>query len=262
MSLHLNAITVRRDGRLILDEIDLAVAAGEVVAVLGPNGAGKSTLLAVAAGDLAPTGGTIRLGDDALTQLSGSALARRRAVLPQRDGLSFPFTVGEVVAMGRLPHADSATHSSNSQALSWALEETGMSGFSERIYTTLSGGERQRAQLARILAQIYDPSPNTARWLLLDEPSSALDLAHQQRLVGIIRRVAQQGIGVLVILHDPTLTAAAADRIVLLNQGRVLADGTPQAVLTPANLGLLYGLPIITMQDTRLKHLVVQPIYA
>lgn len=261
MSLQLNGISVRRAGRTILHNVDLAVAPGEVVAVLGPNGAGKSTLLAVAAGDLAPDSGQVTLDGQALQRFNGAALARRRAVLPQRDGLNFPFTVGEVVGLGRIPHAGQPGGAgADRQAIASALAEAGLSQFGNRTFTALSGGERQRVQLARVLAQL-EGQADVARWMLLDEPSSALDLAHQQRLVAVVRRAAQRGIGVFVILHDPTLAAAMADRIVLLAQGQVLADGPAERVLTGDHLLSLYGLPVLTLQDARLAHVVVQPVW-
>jgi iron complex transport system ATP-binding protein len=257
VSLTLNNICVQRGGRRLLDDVTVAVAAGEVVAVLGPNGAGKSTLLSVAAGDMVPGKGSVMLDGTPLRGFPANVLARRRAVLPQRDGLGFPFTVAEVVAMGRMPHARDAA---DAEIVAWAMGETGVRGFADRLFTALSGGERQRVQLARVLAQLHGTTQQ-ARWLLLDEPSSALDLAHQQRLVAVVRRAAQRAIGVLVILHDPTLAAAMADRIVLLDQGRIVADGTPDSVLTSTHLQTLYGVPIVTLRDHRIDHLLVQPLW-
>jgi iron complex transport system ATP-binding protein len=205
----------------ILHGVDLEVAAGEVVVLVGPNGAGKSTLLAAIAGDVAPAEGTITLaGHDVATQ-DAPTLAGLRAMLRQHSSLTAAFTALEVVRLGQ-PRADDAA--------AWAaLRDVEMERRAHRSYPTLSGGEQQRIQLARVLAQLAG-RPGAA--LLLDEPTAALDLRHQQLVIACGRRAARAGHPVVIVMHDLALAARCADRIVLLCDGRVLAHGAPGEILT------------------------------
>jgi iron complex transport system ATP-binding protein len=216
-------VVVRAGGTTLLHGVDLDVTAGEVVVLVGPNGAGKSTLLATIAGDVAPAAGTITLAGHDVTTQDARALASLRAMLRQRSSLTAAFTVLEVVRLGQL-RADDAI------ALA-ALRDVAMERRAHRSYPTLSGGEQQRVQLARVLAQL-DACPTAA--LLLDEPTAALDLRHQQLVVACSRRAARAGHPVVVVMHDLALAARCADRIVLLADGRVLATGAPADVLTSA----------------------------
>jgi ABC-type hemin transport system ATPase subunit len=172
-------VTLRVGRKALLNDVSLAFNPGEVLALIGPNGAGKSTLLKAVAGELTPTTGVVELEQKPLAAWSLQERARRRAVLPQHSMLDFPFTVLEVVLLGRSPHGGGASvhdHYIARQALA-AVEAAHLE---QRLYPTLSGGERQRVQLARVLAQIWEPLPDgTARYLLLDEPTASLDLAHQ-----------------------------------------------------------------------------------
>ena len=240
----------------VLKGLSLAVAPGEVVAVLGPNGAGKSTLLAVLAGTLRPHRGEAALEGRALAAWAPRALALRRAVLPQHSELAFGFHALEVVLLGRSPHAGAATRAEDLAVAEACLAEAEVTRLAGRVYTTLSGGERQRVQLARVLAQIDFPAAGgqqrDGRYLLLDEPTASLDLAHQHATLRTARRAAERGIGVLAILHDLNLAAMYADRLVVLSGGQLAAEGPAEAVLTEALVREVFDLAVhITRHPTR-----------
>lgn len=232
-------------GAPVLRGVSLYVAPGELVAVIGPNGAGKSTLLHVLSGATPHDAGAVRLDGGALAAWSSRALARRRAVLPQVPELGFPLTVRDVVALGRSPYAGRSDRRRDAHVIDATMEEAGVAALAERLYPTLSGGERQRAQLARVLAQIWpdgDQDEPDARYLMLDEPTNNLDIAHQQRVLHTARRFADAGNGVVAVLHEPNLAAQHADRIVVLVAGSVLADGSPADVLTEAVMHDAFGV--------------------
>lgn len=243
MTLTLQAVTVRRNGRALLDDVDLALEPGRVTALCGPNGAGKSTALSVLSGALRPTSGEATLDGAALARLEPQALARRRAVLPQTPSLNFPFLVHEVVAIGRTPHAGQVEAARDRAIIAAAMARTDVTALAQRNYLTLSGGERQRVQLARALAQIWDgPADGATRWLLLDEPTAALDLKHQIRLMALLRTLADEGWGVVAVLHDLRLVRAHADAAVMLSHGRVAAAGAAADMLTPQRIQDVFEL--------------------
>ncbi len=226
-------VCVEIGGRRILDDASLTVHAGEVVALIGPNGAGKSTLLAALTGDQRRTAGTVRIAGRDLADWSLADLARRRAVLLQENRVSFPFTVEQVVEMGRAPWRRTPREEEDEEATTDALRATDIERFRQRHVPSLSGGERARAGLARVLAQ-------RTGILLLDEPTAALDLRHQEDVLRLTRECAAHGDAVAVVLHDLNLAAAYADRIVLLSEGRVEATGRPDDVLTPGRIAAVY----------------------
>lgn len=247
--LQLREVSVRIDGRAIVDGISLAFAAGTVTALVGPNGAGKSTLLAVAAGDRAPSTGEVLLAGTPIASRKARALARERAVLPQDHAVRFAFSVEEVVAMGRLPHPPDPE--SDARIVAASLAAADVAALASRDVQTLSGGESARTAFARVLAQ-------TTPLVLLDEPTAALDLQHQESLLRQVRALADAGACAIVVLHDLNLAAAYADRIVLLGDGHVAADGSPRQVLTEATIGQVYGQPVRVLEHpTRGVPLVV-----
>lgn len=238
------------DGRPLVDGIHLAFQAGTLTALVGPNGAGKSTLLGLAAGDLAPSRGRVSLRGRLLRQQwPVRALARERAVLPQDHGVRFAFSVSEVVAMGRLPHPpDPAV---DEAIIAAALSTADVDALADRDVQSLSGGEATRTAYARVLAQ------QTAL-VLLDEPTAALDLAHQEALLRSARQLVRDGACVIAVLHDLNLAAGYADRIVVLQRGRTVADGTPREVLTRERIEAVYGQPVVVIDHpTRPIPLVV-----
>jgi len=222
--------------RQILDGVSLSLARGELVALLGPNGAGKSTLIRTLAGELPAPGRKIHFNDTAMEQWPRAELARHRAVMPQKVDLQFPMTVQEVVALGR-PRENATQRQGIIRALLTRLD---IAHLETRLVPTLSGGEQQRVQLARVLAQVWErPDP---RLLLLDECTSALDPAHQQQVFQQLARLAREGFGLLVAVHDLNLAAQYADRLVLMKDGRIFAEGSPSSVLTQQHLREVYGL--------------------
>ena len=242
--LTLSDITVQIGGATLIHQVDLAVQPGTVTAVVGPNGAGKTTALRVASGELTPSAGTVSMDDRPLHSWSNRDVARRRAVLAQQSQLRFAFPVLQVVLMGRTPHLNGGETARDWQIAEAALDAVGLSDFAERDFPTLSGGEQQRVQLARALAQIWTPPASGDRYLLLDEPTASLDLAHQHRTLATAARCAHDGVGVLAILHDLNLAAQYADRIVMMRNGRVQTSGAPDEVLTPATVQSVFGCAV------------------
>ena len=232
------------NGQSLLGDISVQVTPGEVLAVLGPNGAGKSTLLKVLCGDRVPTSGSVVMDGQYLTTWDKKDCARVRAVLPQHSSLNFNFTVFEVVLMGRCPHQHESNSQSDYAIADAALREAGVGHLADRLYTTLSGGESQRVHLSRVLAQIWEAPNGAPRYLLLDEPTSSLDLAFQHHTLSVARRFAARNVAVLVVLHDLNLAAQYADRILLLDGGRQVAVGSPQEVLQADVIQAVYGMPI------------------
>ena len=229
----------------LLTDVSLTVASGEVVAVVGPNGAGKSTLLKVLCGDVVPVRGEVALNGRRLQAWQRRERARVMAVLPQESTLAFPFTVLEVVLMGRTPHESGGRRDQTIARA--ALEAAGMGAFEQRIYPTLSGGERQRVHVARVLAQVWEAPDDGPRYLLLDEPTASLDLAYQHHTLDTFRQFAAKGAGVLAVLHDLNLAAQFADRIVVLRDGHQLACGCPHAVLTPGIIQAAFAVSATVM---------------
>lgn len=219
--------TVR--GQALVTEVDFGLAAGEFVALLGPNGAGKSTLLKLLSGDLAPTQGRVFFEERSLAEWPLRELARRRAVLPQSSTVPFEFTVREIVLLGRSPFGDARLREEWAEE---AMQKTACAHLSERTVTTLSGGEMQRVHLARMLLQVGWGAHRAGSCLMLDEPISNLDPAHQHGALRVARELAQEGMAVVVVLHDLNLASQYADRILLMKNGKIRAAGPPSAVLT------------------------------
>lgn len=237
-------ITVEINSKKLLDAVSMEMRGFEVLAVVGQNGAGKSTLRKVLCGDLAPTHGAVSMNGKSLADWTLTRRAKIRAVLPQDSTLNFPFTALEVVLMGRAPHVDGTESEKDYRIARAALLEVDAIDLETRIYPTLSGGERQRVHLARVLAQIWESPNNLPRYLLLDEPTSNLDLTHQHSTLKIARRFAAEGAAVLIILHDLNLAAQYADRVLLLKAGKISAFDTPEKVFTPQTIRETFGVTV------------------
>lgn len=237
--LRANQLACARGGCRILQGVDFTLPGGEVLAILGTNGAGKSTLMSTLTGELPMDDGNIELDGRALGDWPANERARRLAVLPQSSTLAFPFACEEVVAMGRLPHDSGRAR--DQQIIEHAMHATDVLHLRERNYLTLSGGERQRVHLARVLSQIWEAE---GACLLLDEPTASLDLAHQQLTLTQARAVARRGGAVLVILHDLNLAARYADRILLLDRGRMVALGSPWEVLEAERIQAVFDVRV------------------
>ncbi|MFB6702254.1 MULTISPECIES: heme ABC transporter ATP-binding protein [Streptomyces] len=246
-------LSVRLGQRQVLDSVDLTAHAGEVVALVGPNGAGKSTLLAALAADLAPASGEVRIDGRPATAWSAPELALRRSVLPQSAVLSFPFPVEDVVRMGRAPWAGTEREDEDDAAVAAAMEATEVTRFAARPFSALSGGEKARVALARVLAQ-------RAPLMLLDEPTAALDLRHQELVLRICRERAAAGDAVVVVLHDLGLAAAYADRAAVLHDGRIAELGPPERVFSGELLGEVYRQPVEVFPHPRTGTPLIVPV--
>jgi iron complex transport system ATP-binding protein len=226
--------------RQLIDDVSLTLDAGEMVALIGPNGAGKSTLLRLLTGYLPVRDGVCCIGTTPLEQWPPETLSRRRAVMLQQTQLRFDWQVEGIVAMGRAPWGKNQER----EIVHEVMALTDCLPLAGRNYATLSGGEQQRVQLARSLAQLWhDDGPQG--WLFLDEPTSALDLYHQQQLLRLMKNLTSNGqLHVCVVLHDLNLAALWADRILLLHQGRLVAQGTPQEVIVQSIIEKWYGAQV------------------
>lgn len=217
--------------------VTISLSAGEIVCLLGPNGGGKSTLFRTLLGLLPAQGGEVRLGGDPLASLSRAEVAKRVSYVPQAHAGYFPFTVRDVVLMGRTAHLSPfAAPSSRDVAIADAcLARLGLSPLADHVYTRISGGERQLALIARALAQ-------QAPLVVMDEPTASLDFGNQVRVLDEIRSLAASGIGVMMATHDPDQAFLCADRVALLHGGRLVADAPPREAITPATLREVYGV--------------------
>lgn len=245
--LELDRLTVRRGECPVVDHVTLSVAAGECVGLIGPNGAGKTTLMRAALG-LEPFSGT-----SSLANLNAVDRARTAAFLPQARQIAWPMDVETLVALGRVPHLPRGTAPGavDRAAVDDALHRLGLDGFRQRIATQLSGGEQGRVLIARALAQ-------QTPLLLADEPIAGLDPAQQIATMQVFAGLAQEGRAVMVSLHDLGLAARHCTRLILMHQGRLVADGTPGQVLTPDLMAQVFGISI-WRQDSPLGP-VLQPM--
>jgi iron complex transport system ATP-binding protein len=238
-----SSVSVRLGQRDVLHHVSLAVPSGSLTIVIGPNGAGKSTLLRAFSGELRPASGYVSLKGRDLRAFHPLELAASRAVMPQAAALAFPFRVEEVVGLGASVPAFNTSRASC--AIVEAMELADVAQFCGRDYTRLSGGERQRVQFARALCQlIAGRTPPEETVLLLDEPTSSLDLPHQMHLMACAHAESRKGRTVIAVLHDLNLAATWADQIVALGDGKVHSVGTAPDVLTSSQLSKLYGCPI------------------
>ena len=237
MTISAKGVSVELDGATVLDSVTIDVAVGEVLVLVGPNGAGKSTLLSVLSGERRPTAGTVELNGRELHTVPTRELARQRSVLTQENTVSFPFLVSEVVAMGRAPWANTIEGRDDVHAVLDALDAADVRHLATRRYTALSGGEKARVSLARVLAQ-------QTPIVFLDEPTASLDLRHQEDVMRVGRRMADDGRAVVVVVHDLSLAAAYADRLAIIAEGRLEAVGSPREVLTEERVERVYGLPV------------------
>ena len=235
----LAGVTVTLGGREIVDHVDLEIAEGEWVALIGPNGAGKTTLLRAITG-LVPFEGTVELHDRPTADMHRREVARAIALVPQEPSTPSWMTVGEYVLLGRTPHLGALARegAGDLHAVARALRRLDLLGFQDRLLGTLSGGERQRAVVARALAQ-------EARIVILDEPTAALDIGHQQQALELLDELrGESELTLVAAMHDLTLAAQYADRMVLLDAGRIAADGSPADVLTEDRIAEHYAASI------------------
>ena len=260
-------ISYQTGRKCLLKNVSLTVEPGELVAVVGANGAGKSTLLKLLSRELTPSQGHVSLNGIPLKQYSAVDLARRRAVLAQQNPLAFNFRVHELVMMGRYPHFSGQPTADDVAIVDYVHELTGISHLTDRAVPTLSGGEQQRVHLAKVLAQLMtarrpsDPSEESPRYLMLDEPTAGLDMYYQYSLLDMARELTRQRYGVVVILHDLNLVMHYADRVLLLKDGHSVAFGNPAAVLTPDAVLSAFQLPVSVIHQPGYAHPFLVPAH-
>jgi iron complex transport system ATP-binding protein len=228
-------ISYQLNNKIILDDINLDLHCGEVTTLLGPNGAGKSTLLKILCDEI-ESNNEIRYFNKKKEKWNKSLLAQQLGILPQQSSLSFAFSVSEVVELGGLPlDLPNKTLAPLTRSM---MQKTGIEHLAERLYPSLSGGEKQRVHLARVLTQV---SQYQQKIVMLDEPTSALDLSHQHNTLRLARELAAEGAAVVVVLHDLNLAAQYSDRIIVLKDGKLQADGKPWEAITTEMIERVYG---------------------
>ncbi len=243
LSFSVRSSTLVRGASLVLEE-------GATTIVVGPNGAGKSTLLKLLTGELSPSRGSVRMDGATLPQIPAWELACRRAVMVQNQRLAFPFSVYEGARLGLEGVGRAQPRARKEQIIAQALETAGVIGLAGRQYQTLSGGEQQRVQFARALCQLEAGRSVAGRQILfLDEPIASLDLCHQLSLLDAARTIAAQGAAVLVVLHDLNLAVTYADRLVVMHEGAIVAQGEPATILDD---NLLRGVFRVSLSFSRL----------
>lgn len=245
------------NGRILLDAVNLAVQAGELVGVVGPNGAGKTTLLSIMGGLLAPSAGQVYLDQIPLSSFSQRQIAQYIAFVPQSAPAGdFRFSARDMVLMGRYSHRQRfAGETANDRAIATvAMQHAKVTSFADRSVTELSGGERQRVAIARALAQ-------QPRLLLLDEPTASLDLSHQLHVLQLIRQlVTKNRLTAVTAIHDLALASRFCDRLILLEQGRIVSDGFPVDVLTPDRLAAVFGVTAHVRPDPFTNGLMIHAL--
>lgn len=245
------------DHKTIVEPISISLNSNEFTVLIGPNGAGKSSLLKLLSGHQNPTMGKISLDDRELTSFKPIELANRRAVLSQSTTLSFPFTVLEVVKLGIL-----RSHARANTAIEM-LTKVDLAGFEGRMFQQLSGGERQRVHLARVLCQLETSQSNpTDKFLFLDEPTNSLDIKHQLMVLDCARSYCDNGVGIIAVLHDLNLASHYADRILVMNKGICVADGTAKQTITTDCMRNVFNAPLTINQIPEIDTPFVLPIPA
>jgi iron complex transport system ATP-binding protein len=249
--IRVESVTRIAGGRRIVDSVSASFEAGKLNVIVGANGAGKSTLLRMLSRHLSPTEGRVRYGDRELAQIQLPELALLRATLSQSVDIAFPLSVREVVLMGRYPHFTGRPHARELQICDEVMRFFDVTSLAGRDYRSLSGGEQQRVQFARVLAQVWEAK--RPRYLFLDEPVTFLDISHQLDFMRKVRSLLAPDLVVVGVLHDLNLVAQFADRVLMLREGKVLADGATEEVLTPPNIERVFGVSpsIVRAEDGR-----------
>jgi len=244
MKLAARDLRLAYNGRTVVDGVSFDVEPGEMVAIVGPNGSGKSTLLRGMSRLHRPLSGTVLLDGVDIRSISPRRVARCLAILTQAPDAAADLTVRELVLRGRYPHQGILQRlgPADLQAAEWAMHAADIAAFAARPLGSLSGGERQRAWIAMALAQ-------QPRVLLLDEPTSFLDISHQVEVMHLLRRLNHEGMTVVAVLHDLVLAARFSDRVIAMRSGRIAFDGPPVAVLEPVGLEQVFGVPMMVIPD-------------
>lgn len=243
-------ISYRVGQKAILQNCSLSAQPGTFTAIVGPNGAGKSTLLKILAKEISGHEGEVNLNGQSISKLNSKDLSKIRAVMPQHTNISFPYSIEQVIEVGRYPYNSSKKE--NDEIIEEVIQHTRLEKYRNRIYQTLSGGEQQRVQLARIMAQIWDKS-TYPKYLLLDEPTSDLDIHHQHTLLNTAKELCQQNMAVVAVLHDLNLAAQYADRIILMKSGSIFKQGEADDILTKENIEEVFEHPVEVFTEPKTK---------
>jgi iron complex transport system ATP-binding protein len=236
-------ITYKIGQKTLLDDVSVAFEPAKLNLIIGPNGAGKSTLIKVLCNQQVSGQGTVSYDGKEINKFSVAALAQRRAVLSQNIELAFPLTVEEVVMMGRYPHFSGQPEQKDFTACKEAMTFFDVAAMADRNYMTLSGGEKQRVHFARVVAQIWYPQKEGSRYLILDEPLTFLDVYYQfDFMYKVMELIKQQDVVVVGVVHDLNLAARFADKVVLVCNGKILADGSKKEVLIKENIKAAYHM--------------------
>ena len=254
MSYRLKQISFSIGSKYIVKDLEFSFKAGNLVSIIGPNGAGKTTLLKLMSGELRPSGGEIFLNDLAFSELSLKERANKRAVMTQSSSVVFDFLVEEILEMGWVQ----GSSDDFVKACSDVVNSCGLDELMGRKFNTLSGGEQQRVQFARALLQVGGLSKTAEdRFLLLDEPTSNMDVAYELNLLNLAKEVRKTGVGVIVVLHDLNLAARFSDQIILMNSGLIVASGQPEEVLSGRILSDVYSTQLRVERHEELDRIVV-----
>ena len=254
MSYRLKQISFAIGSKYIVKDLEFSFKAGNLVSIIGPNGAGKTTLLKLMSGELRPSGGEIFLNDLAFSELSLKQRANKRAVMTQSSSVVFDFLVEEILEMGWVQ----GSSDDFVKACSDVVNSCGLDELMGRKFNTLSGGEQQRVQFARAMLQVGGLSKTAEdRFLLLDEPTSSMDVAYELNLLNLAKEVRKTGVGVIVVLHDLNLAARFSDQIILMNSGLIVASGQPEEVLSDRILSDVYSTELRVERHEQLDRIVV-----
>ena len=254
MSYRLKQISFSIGSKYIVKDLEFSFKAGNLVSIIGPNGAGKTTLLKLMSGELRPSGGEIFLNDLAFSELSLKERANKRAVMTQSSSVVFDFLVEEILEMGWVQ----GSSDDFVKACSDVVNSCGLDELMGRKFNTLSGGEQQRVQFARAMLQVGGLSKTAEdRFLLLDEPTSSMDVAYELNLLNFAKEVRKTGVGVIVVLHDLNLAARFSDQIILMNSGLIVASGQPEEVLSDRILSDVYSTELRVERHEQLDRIVV-----
>jgi len=246
-------------GKGIVQHCSVQVRPGRFTAVVGPNGAGKTSLLRIISREVSRYAGEVLINKKNIAGLRTDDLSMLRAVLPQHTTVNFPFTIEQVIEIGRFAHKTTREH--NNAVIDDVMQHTALSDFRGRTYQTLSGGEQQRVQMARVMAQLWDQSSHP-KYLLLDEPTSSLDLSQQHALLGLAKSLCQRNIGVLAILHDLNLASQYADEVLFLKQGSPVAYGPVLGVMTKSIIEETFSHPVEVTYDAWTNRPRIYPLMA
>ena len=243
MSVDIKNLSWEVDSKKILDDISLSISSGEIITILGPNGAGKSSFLKIISGDLKCTEGQIYFDQSNLNDISIQDRSFIRSVMSQSQDVVYDFSTREIIEMGWLDRGISNYSEDFKKAIDQISEECSVKNLLEQSFNTLSGGEKRRVHFARTLIQLWRPSgSDDPRYMFLDEPTANLDILHEQKMMKLIQKKRDEGLGILLILHDLNLAAKYSDQIALFDNGKLIDKGLPKTVLTEDTLSAVYGL--------------------